>query len=341
MKTWIKAAAVALVAAMLFFAPAIVKGAANGLRVFAFSALPALLPFFVAARLFVRSGAANALARPLNCLWRAYGLSEDAGGVVLASLVSGYPAGASMTAMLANESRISTEQARTLSVLASNPGPLFVVSAVGGILGDAVIGWAMLGACAIGSFASAAFFAAPFDAKTTSKRPVPAPGFPAMLTEALSQSCTSLLPVGAVMTFWGAISEMIGQLGLERSPELNAVVTSVLEMVSGCAASASIPAPLYVRAALCCFAISFGGLSVQTQSLAFLLPAGVPVGPFIAGKTLCALISIGAFTCIMRFISGEGTIPLWPMTALCTALIALALRYFLNIPWSSWRLRRT
>ncbi len=62
-------------------------------------------------------------------------------------------------------------------------------------------------------------------------------------------------------------------------------------MTSGCALLSQSVTPL--SAALCCFLVTFGGLCVLVQQIAYLSHAKVKILPFVAVKLLQAAIAGG------------------------------------------------
>ena len=91
-----------------------------------------------------------------------------------------------------------------------------------------------------------------------------------------------MLRVGGTLVFFsavlaalrasGALTLFCNALALLGVPPLAsaALLSSSLEMTSGCVAFSSLPLSLPLRTALCSFAAAFGGLSILSQTLTFL-----------------------------------------------------------------------
>ena len=98
----------ALFAAFLLCPAACAEGVHDGLSLAAGRALPALVPFFLASGLLVRTDFAETfgrlLARPLARLYR---LPPAAASAVLLGLTGGYPVGAATAAALLEQGALS------------------------------------------------------------------------------------------------------------------------------------------------------------------------------------------------------------------------------------------
>ncbi len=122
--------------------------ARRGLALFATSVLPSLFPFYFFSLLLTYIGAAKTVSgifqKPVKLLYNA---PKESAYVLLLSMLSGYPVGASMTAELYEAGKITEREAKAISAFASTSGPVFMLGTVGSaIFGDVGIGAVILAA---------------------------------------------------------------------------------------------------------------------------------------------------------------------------------------------------
>ena len=137
----------ALFAAFLLCPAACAEGVRDGLSLAAGRALPALVPFFLASGLLVRTGFAETfgrlLARPLARLYR---LPPAAASAVLLGLTGGYPVGAATTAELLEQGALRREEAARVNLFCNCASPGFCIGLVGlGVFGSARTGAVLYG----------------------------------------------------------------------------------------------------------------------------------------------------------------------------------------------------
>ena len=104
--------------------------------------LPSIFPFYVAANILMNSSLYKKAAGGLTpVLKKLFGLSGNSCIAILAGLISGYPAGAKVTADLYKSELITRKEAYTLSAFTNNCSPLFLIGVIGsGLLGDSKLG---------------------------------------------------------------------------------------------------------------------------------------------------------------------------------------------------------
>lgn len=124
------------------------NSARRGLTLFATSVLPSLFPFYFFSLLLTYIGAAKTVSemfrRPVKLLYNA---PKESAYVLILSMLSGYPVGASMTAELYSAGVINGREAKAIAAFASTSGPVFMLGTVGSaIFGDVRVGAIVLGA---------------------------------------------------------------------------------------------------------------------------------------------------------------------------------------------------
>ena len=279
----------------------------EGLNLWATKVLPSLLPFLFVTLLLTSFCDISRASRKLSPMTRfLYGTGGIAAFVRIVGLISGYPAGAKLVANLSEEGLIDKNEATKIAVLSSTSGPSFVIGTVGvGFYADKTIGIIIFISHVLAAAFSAVFFRkygdnrhiAPHLTPKTKRKKTD------LYATALDSSL-SMLCVGTLITVFYVISEITADLRLTypitvalnfilKNPDkAKAVTAGFFECTKGC----YLLAFCTKSAPLCCAVISFGGLSVLAQSVAFLQKADVCIPVFIAGKIIQAVISF--FICL-------------------------------------------
>lgn len=138
----------AFMAMMLSNPDLYLDSARRGLALYATSVLPSLFPFYFCSLLLTNIGAAKAISsifgKPISSL---YGVPKESAYILLMSMLSGYPVGASMTAELYESGALTKEDALAISSFASTSGPIFMIGTIGSaIFGDVRVGVVVLAA---------------------------------------------------------------------------------------------------------------------------------------------------------------------------------------------------
>ena len=275
----------------------------SGLNVYATTVLPALLPFIFLTLLLSNVINSKVLAKVFNpvCkfLYRENGLL---GYIQIMSFVSGYPIGAKLLSEFARKNAISKSNAEKISVCTSTSGPAFVIASVGAItLNDRFAG-IILFMCHILS----AVFNGIIFRKYAVYQPIP-PLFTSnekqknLFYECAFSCFTACLTVGVFVAFFFVFSQVLQDTKLlfpfeflfsllfKDTKKATAFVAGLIECTKGCVMMASTKGLL--KLPLICAIISFGGISVIVQSVAFLKQANLSVKPFILGKLIQTITS--------------------------------------------------
>lgn len=256
----------------------------EGLSLWAACVLPSTLPFLFFCALFTRLRAypkfAGKLSPVAGKLFRVSGAGACCG---LISALSGYPVGAKIAADLVLRGEICKEERFRVAALASTSGPAFLVGAVGARLFQSVkAGWILFFAHLAAVWIVCFFLR--FTVKKGASRPrsVPAVQTQNALSESLSQTVAAATLAGASIAIFYAFARLLA--GAVQNEFLSAILSGLVEMTSGCKTLSPMKTPLAL--ALSAFFVTFGGVCVLVQQLAFLAPAGVKPLPFLAVKAL-------------------------------------------------------
>lgn len=142
------ASCIALAVCFIAASNASISGAIKGLQLCADILIPSLFPFCVISTFIIRSDISNLLGKLLHPVGKLlFGTNGNATCAIMLSMLSGYPVGAKLIVLLYEQKQLSQKQAQNLICCCVNPGPAFIVLAVGqGILNSRQIGYLLLAA---------------------------------------------------------------------------------------------------------------------------------------------------------------------------------------------------
>lgn len=108
--------------ALILDAKTAVSSAAEGLQLCLQTVVPSLFPFLVAARLFLRSGAAQWCTRAVGPIMEPiFGLPPQGASALVLGMLSGYPVGAQTAASLYASGQLTKEETERLLGFAATP----------------------------------------------------------------------------------------------------------------------------------------------------------------------------------------------------------------------------
>lgn len=280
----------------------------DGIKLFAVTVLPSLLPFFFLTQLLTKTGVLNKLSynvgfitRPLI---RCNGLSFYA---FLMSILSGYPIGSRIIYDLHSNGLISDGEAKRTSLLASTSGPLFIIGAVGiGMFNNKLIGFTIYFSHVISAILTAIIFRFYGNEPYYNKMNLNLQKTSNILYESIYNSVISVLIVGGFVSIFYVFSQILSDFKilypLQKLIELvllpftknkevsSSVAIGIIECTRGCKMLSSIGVnPL--TASLSSLIISFGGVSIIMQSLIYLISCKVKPLFFIGGKIIQSLLA--------------------------------------------------
>lgn len=262
-------------------AEALRAGAAWGLELCLHLLIPALLPLFALSGLLNRLGLGDMLAARLGgVMGRLFGVSGAGASAFILGLCGGYPLGAATAAELYESGRIPREEGERLLGFCDNTGPAFAVAAVGmGAFQSAGAGLFLYAVHVLAAILTGLLLrrGSAVLSRTAASSPLP---FPTALTTAVSAAGRAMLAVCVwvivfsavlfVLNARGTLDLLAGALAVKTGLELGfcrALIWSLFELSGTVGLMAALPlSPLSI--ALAAFALSWGGLCVQFQSLA-------------------------------------------------------------------------
>ena len=300
---------------LLLFSPeAAFSGAMRGLKLWAMTLLPSLLPFLILSELLLSSNIVYQLGRLLEPVMRPlFHLPGVCAFALALGFTSGFPMGASASASLARENLCTKKEAARLAAFTNNSSPLFILSAVAvGMLSRADVGIILLiahyGANLILGVLLGFLANKDISARRLSLPPSVEPSsIWQSLTKAVKHGTAAIINIGGFVTLFSvivALGEKIGLfaltnqffafllrvLGLAAEGQ-SALSYGLFEMTLGVNEMSSAAAPFLLKLAIISFIMGWGGLSVQAQVCAILAEEGISTKYFLLLRPLQAILS--------------------------------------------------
>lgn len=301
-KNFVVLAVIGLIALFIVKSDVYVKTTFDGLKIWALTIAPSLLPFFFLTTLLTKTTSIEKFSAKTDKISRfLYGSQGISLYVRIMSILSGYPMGAKIICDLYKSKIITSKQAEKYSTFTSTSGPLFIVGAVAiGMFNNKTYGFIMLISHLFSSMLVGVIF------KKLPDNSLIAPFFEKnhcdnVLYDTAYSAVISVLIVGAFSSVFYTFSQMVTDLkilmpiekllSLFLSEDLSVgVCAGLIECTRG-ALILSQAKNTKIAVSLTIAIISLGGLSVWFQSLAYLKTAKIRIPIFILSKILHSFIA--------------------------------------------------
>ena len=273
----------------------------RGLSLFATTVLPSLFPFYFCAIMLTKIGAAKTLSlmfeKPMAKLYRT---PKESAYVMLLSMLSGYPVGASCTKELYTAGTIDEKDAKTISAFASTSGPIFILGTLGtAIFSNVWIGVIVLVSHYLGAILNGIIYKNRKEDVSHHSVTVASENVDNVLSSSVEKSTLAMLMLGGYIVLGGILVDTLSLLGVdsaikiplgEKAQPIVALIFGTVEMTRGiieCAKCSSLPLGIALASGI----VSFGGLSVMLQTHSFLSVCGVKFKDILVRKITQSTIS--------------------------------------------------
>ena len=269
------------------------------------SVLPSMLPFFFLSGILTGTGLAGKLSR-LHVAKPLFHAPDEGLYVMLMSFLSGYPVGAKLTAELYEQGVIDRSGAKKTVAFTSATGPMFVVGAVGAqILHDYRAGLCILAAHYLATFINGLIYRGRKQKYGHSELVASPVKMDKLLWETAYNTAISLLVSCVYIVVFNMVADILDDLGVIQvgadvlshlgvnTPTGTAILYGLTEMTRGCVLLSQTTLPINLTAPLACLLVTFGGVSVHVQSVAYLAKCHVNPLWFLLTKTTQALLAFG------------------------------------------------
>ncbi|MBR4420838.1 MAG: hypothetical protein IKT32_08150 [Clostridia bacterium] len=301
-----------VIAIFLICKPAVYAQACfEGLKIWAITVLPSLLPFFFISLLFTNCGYAQVLCNKLKKpIFYLYGAPSISAFVQIMSFISGYPVGAKLISQLYKEGAITAEESTKISLFTSTSGPMFIVGSVGaGLFLSQKAGIILLVSHLLSAILNGIIFKN-YHKSTNSTLPKTTKSNN-ILYDCAYGATLSCLIVGAFIAVFFVFNKILIDLNafsplvfifsilFKDKEKALAFCAGLIECTNGCILFAKTQGVLTLP--LTAFIITFGGVSVLVQSISFLKEAKVNIKVFLLSKVLQAVNSFIICLAIIKF----------------------------------------
>lgn len=283
-----------------------IASASTGIKLWATTVVPSLLPFFFFTALLTATGItekiSEAAEKPCGVLFRSGGVSAYA---FLMSVLSGYPVGAKIIGDLGENNLITPDEATRLSTFCSTSGPLFIIGSVGlSMFGNKYCGYLLFLSHVLSAFLTGVIFRFYGEKSSGGKKVLSRKTQSNVLYDCVYGSVVSIAVVGGFICVFYVAADAITNLRLlyplgyllnlivKNMAVSSAYISGLIECTRGCKLLSLCGLSTY-SLAFACSLISFGGVSVLFQSICFLKKAKVKTSVFIAAKITQSVISFG------------------------------------------------
>lgn len=283
-------------------------GIRRGLSLCSGAVIPSLFPFMALSIFICKSAAADFLSSALRPVTKLLKIPERAGGILLAAAIGGYPAAAKCINDAVTTGCLSQKSASRMLTFCVNPGPPFLIAAVGGaMLGSAKAGIFLLlaqAASAIIIAAAGAFFAK--KAPPSAQKSAAGGSTAACIIESIISAAESCFRMCAFIVIACGVLGVCEQgyffTHICNSPLYKALFAGFFEVTAGCAACGAIGGTAAIIAAGVISA--FSGVSVMLQVAAVTEESRISLIPFLLSRPVAAAISAILLKIFFAF-SGE------------------------------------
>ena len=258
--------------------------------------LPSLFPFMFLSAFASEYGISAQLGRLLAPITRTlFCLPEEAGMTILLGLIGGFPVGAVGISSLLMQGKITDKQAQRMLCFCVNPGPAFMINAVGdGIYGSSVIGILLFCAQTAASLLIGIIIG--IIAGRKEKIPVnntitaDAKDFSSAFVLSTRRACSSSVSLCSMVVLFSSFSTLaMAVLDIPTDSLEGTIIRAVLEVTDGCLCIAKEKYPLFVTA-MC---IGWGGVSVHFQIFSALERLNINKLQFILARLTVGAASAG------------------------------------------------
>ncbi len=301
--------AFALCAILLFKSAEMSEGIRRGLFICSYSVIPALFPFMALSVFICKSSAADFLEILFKPLTKLLKIPKNCGGILLSSIIGGYPAAAKCINDYVCEGFLDRKTAAKMLCYCVNAGPPFLIAAIGiGVFGSIKTGLLIFAAQFLSSMIIAAAVSS-FSKKTdtfefvTESNPK---NNAAIVVESIISSAESCFRMCAFIVIACGVTEIVFDGAIfgfaSGNPLLKSLFTGFFEVTAGVLSCGKIEG---FSAVIAAGAIaSFSGISVILQVAAVTDEAKIPLFPFIFSRFFHSGITAGILWFFLLF-SGE------------------------------------
>lgn len=299
------------------------NGTVSGLKLFFFNVLPGLFPFMLLTKLITEIGLVYQICQKLDKFsYKIFGTPGISIYAFLMSILSGYPLGSKIIADLYLKNQITEQDAKKMSIFCTTSGPIFIIGTVGTIMfknykfGIVLYASHILSSLLLGIAYN--FFTKRKNTNTNKivifQKQLQYEKSTNIISKCINETINSLFIVGAYITIFYLIGEVFEILNIFKilnsifsksfkifgfnNIQSSGFIYGVLEVTRGAKILSILPSSSSLI--LATGIVSFSGLSIIMQSMAFLKEAKIKAHNFIFSKCVHCIVSM--IICALFFV---------------------------------------
>ena len=295
---------------VIFFPQSIVEAAREGLLLWFLNVLPALLPFIIGINLLLALGVIDFIGRLFAPLMgKCFNVPGVGGFAMVVGFTSGYPMGAKVVSDLRNSNKITKNQAERLIAFCNNSGPLFILGTISTMFQSIAIGHFVLIVHYFSSIITGFLFKYYkyrddekylIEKQNNNKEVINEHkvniNFASVFTDSVVRSVNTILTIGGFIVLFNVILEIVRIVfdidTITATDHLLAgLLYGFIEITNGANYLASQEHTMPVVVATACI-LSFGGLSIHSQSISFISKTDINLGIYFFGKIVQTLVTL-------------------------------------------------
>ena len=286
------------IAVVLMFAGLIIlkpfvcsKGALSGLLICGRVIIPSLFPFTICVIFIMRSGLLSRLCFLDKVTTKILGLDSYETGLVIMSLIGGYPVGAKLLNNAVKMGEITSNRAGQMLEFCVNAGPAFIVSAVGStLLHSAKLGYILLICHILSGFVLILIFKVKGEKrKKVSQKPERVSVMDNFVLS-VSEAAGSVMGICSFVILFSVINEYMNSLAKYFKGLKN--ISILLEVANG----VTLTNNLYII----CFLLGFSGVCVWCQILSVSNSVKINYIKFVLSRFIHGILSVAFLWIIFK-----------------------------------------
>ena len=316
---------------LILFSSSNIKATKAGLKLWANSVVPSLLPFFIATELLSYTNIPNIFSKIFTPIMKPiFNISGSGAFAIMMGWLSGYPVGAKIAVNFREKNICSKEECERLLSFTNNSGPLFIIGTCGiSLFGDSLIGFLLiithlLGSLTVGFIfrfwkkSSNTYINYKTSTSETKLQNISFSNLGEILGNSIKSAINTILMIGGFVVLFSVIisilnsSKTVNLINLVFTPIckkycipsqlINSVFTGILEITNGINLISCINLKnISINIIVTSFLLGFGGLSVLLQVLSIVSKSDLSIKPYIIGKILHGFISAFYTFIILNF----------------------------------------
>lgn len=298
-RKWVILGAFGVTLLFLLFPQVVCNGAKEGLGVWFYSVLPALLPFMILSNFMIRMNITHVVTRHIApVIKRIYHIPEACCYPVVIGMLTGYPMGARTTAQLYERGDYTREDARYILNFCNNASPMFLLEFIGVECLGMEQPIQLLAIVLLSAWLNSLFCRYRFSKVTCTKKRIvgtrneKATGMPIMkaLDESIIDGFLTITRVGGYIILFSILTEWVEQI--DWIPILPKYIgISLLEITTGGTLFSKIPLVTWLKEGVCAGICAFGGVSSIAQTASVLQGTDLSVKEYFFAKLRHAILA--------------------------------------------------